>query len=132
MAAFTEITEPRLLLVEGEDDEQFFRALVAYMNESHVQVEEVGGKGNIRPVIKLIRNDPNFPTLESFLIARDADDDPVAAFQSMQDALDKAGLPVPPETSHVRRRGTASLRDDYAGWRQNRNARGRVSRIGVR
>jgi hypothetical protein len=89
------IEKPRLLIVEGKDEESFLGALIAHLGLTDIQVVEVGGKKNIRPMLKAIVKEPPFSKVEALGVTRDADTDPSAAFKSVKAALAAAGLPSP-------------------------------------
>ena len=90
------IVKPKLLIVEGRDEEEFFDALLENLEISDVQVAGVGGKTKIRPNLKTLKTtDPHFARVTSLGIIRDADKDHQAAFIAVQDALKAAGLPCP-------------------------------------
>jgi len=74
-----------LLLGEGKEEVRFFSALMQYLGILDIQVEEYGGKNNLRNFLRT----PilGFDKIGSLGITRDADDDPNAAFQSVRDAL---------------------------------------------
>jgi hypothetical protein len=89
------IEKPKLLIVEGKDEESFLGALTAHLGLNDIQVAGVGGKKNIRPALKAIVKEPPFSKVESLGVTRDADTDPKAAFKSVESALAGAGLPSP-------------------------------------
>jgi hypothetical protein len=96
------IMKPKLLLVEGRDDEEFFRAMLAELGINDIQVAGIGGKTKLRVNLKVLKmTDPSFSGLISLGIARDADTDAKSAFQSVQDALKNAGLSCPNKPMHV-------------------------------
>ena len=97
MAGRTPLTlsKPVLLLVEGTGDARFFTALLNRLGRDDVQVWSVGGKDKFRPFIASLPSLPNFASLNSLNVIRDADDNPGAAFQSVRDALRDAGFPGP-------------------------------------
>jgi len=90
-----EIKQPHLLFVEGKEDKYFFEALVEGMEVTNVQIEDYGGKDNLRKSLRALKTSHGFYRLASLGVVRDADEDPHAAFQSVRDALMGAGLPVP-------------------------------------
>ena len=98
------IEQPRLLVVEGDDEERLFRALFAHIEgkdgikTDDIQIINVGGKDNIRRDIQVIVNDRNFNAVSSIGIVRDADDNADNALRSVQGALNDAGL-TPPDTA---------------------------------
>jgi hypothetical protein len=89
------IARPKLLIVEGSDEENFFGALLKHLEITDVQVAGIGGKSRIRPRLKALVNDADFIQIVSLGIIRDADVDPKTAFQSIRDALKNTGLPFP-------------------------------------
>lgn len=91
----TEITKPRLLVVEGEDEKRFFEALIAHIELQGIQVLPIGGKRCLRQNLKALTLSPRFAEVISLGIVRDADENPAAAFQSVSDALQAVNLPVP-------------------------------------
>ena len=91
-----ELNKPVLLLVEGPDDARFFAAFLTRLGRDDVQVWAVGGKSKFRPLIANLPSLPNFASLNSLNVIRDADDDPVSEFRSVRDALQYAGFPAPP------------------------------------
>ena len=90
-----EIKKTKLLIVEGKEEVRFFEALLKHMNIDSVQVEETQGKPKLQSFIKTLPVVPNYETVESIAIICDADADPGSAFQSIIDALKKAGLNCP-------------------------------------
>lgn len=91
------ITNPYVVLVEGKEEELFFAAILRTLNlQDQVQILPIAGKTKLPQSLKTLRNAPNFHTVTSLGIVRDADSDSQAAFQSVCDALAKADLPVPP------------------------------------
>lgn len=91
-----EIKEPHLLVVEGKDEEKFIGALIKRLTlPAPLQIFGIGGKTQLRGNLKALTLSPNFSTVDSLGIMRDADEDPAAAFQSVCSDLKNAGLPVP-------------------------------------
>ncbi len=94
---FQGIEQEKLLLVEGIEDARFFDAFLRKgLGKAEVQVAKVDGKGNFRRFISdtLVKAD-NFSSLRSLGVLRDADENPDRAFDSLQGALQDAGLPAP-------------------------------------
>ena len=89
------IEKSKILVVEGKDEENFFEALLQYLNLTDIQVMGIGGKTQIKGNLKALVKSPNFTNVTSLGIVRDANDDPSAAFQSVCEALKDAELPVP-------------------------------------
>ena len=86
-----------MLLVEGQDDYQFFQRIIERRRNEGIQVIPYDGKDNlgnflVNALVPRLRS-PN--TVKAIGITRDADDDFARAFQSVGDSLRLAGLPVP-------------------------------------
>ena len=94
-ATWQEIAGPHFLLVEGADDKQLFLALFRSIGIESVQVEQCGGSPRMRGAIGLISSDRNLHKIRRLGFVRDADDDPAAAFRSVQAALRDYDLPIP-------------------------------------
>ena len=91
-----EITESKLLLVEGRSDERLCVSLLKRIRIRNVQVIDVEGKGKFRARLNAIASSPDFrSTVRSLGIMRDADKNKDNAFRSTHDALVSAGLPAP-------------------------------------
>jgi hypothetical protein len=86
---------PKLLLVEGKDDECFFCALVEFLQIEDIQVAGVGGKGQFRGQLQAIIKDDDFSKVISLGVIRDADNNPEDAFKSVRDSLRAVGLTPP-------------------------------------
>lgn len=95
MAEPKQITQPKLLVVEGKEDELFFDALIKHLKLNDIQILAIGGKQELRKHLGAMVKTTGFNNVVSLGVVRDADDDPQAAFQSVQDALRAANLPVP-------------------------------------
>ena len=91
------ITCPYLLVVEGKDEENFFKALLRKIDVDDFQVLPIGGKTRFHDRLKALRDTSKFQECEilSVGIVRDSDGDKQAAFDSVCSALAIAGLPVP-------------------------------------
>lgn len=102
----TRIKSNRILMVEGNHDEQFFEKLLDYMGfgKGDIQIIIAEGKGNFGPMIKLLSNpiSPKKITRIGFVRDADADEHPAhSAFQSICSHLEKNQLPVPKTMSEV-------------------------------
>jgi hypothetical protein len=95
MGAWTEIVRPRLVLVEGKDEVNFFAAFCEKRGLPDVQFMEYGGKSNLSSFLYTVPKLRNFSTVRGLAVIRDADSDSSAAFQSITSALKRAELPVP-------------------------------------
>lgn len=90
------IHSPVQLLVEGNDDKNFFEALSTYMGiDNCIQVQNFGGSNRLRKFLAGFVLEPKFRTVKRIGITRDADDNAQGAFTSVCDSLRNAGLPVP-------------------------------------
>ena len=92
-----EIKHPKLLIVEGKEDELFFSAFCHHLGLNDIQVLSIGGKTNLPSNLKALKKATNFSQVTALGIIRDADEDANAAFQSVCSALQHAGLPKPPK-----------------------------------
>jgi hypothetical protein len=91
-----EITEPNLLLVEGDDDELFFRALMKAHGLQDIQIINAKGTSKFETKLKVLSSSPQFRTrVVSLGVVRDADRNLDIAFKCVTDALESANLPVP-------------------------------------
>ena len=97
---FGDVEKDKLLLVEGVSDARFFNAFLRDgLNQTNVQIAQVGGNQRFRPFLsQILKNAGNFRELLRLGIISDADTNPAAAFQRISDALACAGLPVPPQS----------------------------------
>lgn len=89
------IRKSHLLLVEDKDCVGFFRALVRAYRITQVDVRCYEGKSNFRDHMPLIQKADGFIDLVGLGIVRDADDDPLRAFESVTSVLAKCSLPRP-------------------------------------
>jgi len=67
------ITKPKLLLGEGQDEVEFFEALLRYLKIEDIQPLQYEGKPNFRRGLETIVQTPDFHTVTSIGITRDAD-----------------------------------------------------------
>lgn len=91
------ITKPLLVMAEGPGEARFLSCLFEALGLPHDQFEfrDYGGKDNMRNVIGAIVKMETFKKVRAVLITRDANQNPDAAFQSIQGALKANNLPVP-------------------------------------
>ena len=87
------------LLVEGNDQLNFFEALTKHLSIPSVQVSNFGGVTDLREFLSSFAKARNFEKIRSIGIVRDAEKSAGSAFQrafqSVQSALGNAALPVP-------------------------------------
>ena len=91
--------KPKRLIVEGNDDRNFFQALVAHLSMDDVSVRSHDGKDKLKSYLDALVTATEFDDVRSLGIVRDANGCANSAFQSIQDCLCDAGLPVPPEVA---------------------------------
>ena len=96
MAQPKEITSRVQLLVEGNDQRNFFEAFIKHLSLADIQIRNFGGVNELRAFLLALANAPGFrEAVQSVGIVRDAETSAQAAFQSVQSSLENAGLPVP-------------------------------------
>lgn len=84
------------LLVEGNDQRNFFEAFIDHLSLADIQIQNFGGVTDLRPFLSILVKRSGFrETVQSVGIVRDAETSAQAAFQSVQSSLSNAGLPVP-------------------------------------
>ena len=83
------------LLVEGNDQRNFFEAFVKHLSLDNMQIQNFGGVDELRSFLLALATAPEFRTVDSVGIVRDAEASGESAFQSVQSSLANAGLPVP-------------------------------------
>ena len=89
------------LLVEGNDQGNFFRAFINHLAIEEIQVRNFGGVPDLSRFLRAFVNEPGFrESVQSVGIVRDAEGSAASAFQSVQSSLKEVGLAVPerPET----------------------------------
>lgn len=89
------LTQPKLLIGEGQDEVYFFDAFIQYLGLTGIQTEHYGGKNNLGKYLKEFRLRPGNHAVVSLGITRDADTDVDSALQSISGALTAIGLAVP-------------------------------------
>jgi hypothetical protein len=89
------IEQPHLLLVEGIDDAKFFEALLEHLNLKDIEIWPIGCGRKFKEGLRLLTMLSGFERVISVGIIRDADNDPVAAFDSVSQALRDNGLSAP-------------------------------------
>ena len=93
----TGLSRRKQLLVEGNDQRNFFEAFARHLGLADaVQVCNFGGIDELRGFLAAFVRMPDFGSVGSVGIVRDAEGSEDAAFRSVQSSLDNANLPVPP------------------------------------
>ena len=88
-------SKPKLLLVEGRDEELVLGALLRHLGIYDVQVQNYGGKNRLGYFLATVTGEPNFDRIRSLGIVRDADDNAHSALESVQSSLRNVDLPIP-------------------------------------
>lgn len=83
------------ILVEGNDQRNFFEAFISHLAIANIQVQNFGGVDQLRDFLEGLVDVTGFQAVKSVGIVRDAETSAQAAFQSVQSSLSNAGLPVP-------------------------------------
>ncbi len=84
------------LVVEGNDQFNFFGAFVEHLSLTDIQVQNSGGVSELRAFLAAIAAEPGFGEwVERLGIVRDAEADADGAFESVRHSLRNAGLPTP-------------------------------------
>jgi hypothetical protein len=92
----TIISKPKVLAVEGKDDQFFFEALAKFLNLTDIQVVAMQGGFPLKAKIASVKNITTFEkTVSSFGVAIDANTDYKATLGSLKNALSSLGLAVP-------------------------------------
>ena len=90
------IERKKQLLVEGNDQRNFFEELVGRLSLSAIQLQNYGGVNELREFLRVFAAMREFAKVGSIGIVRDAERKPaVSAFDSVRSSLKRANLPVP-------------------------------------
>jgi len=96
MARPKEINSRIQLLVEGNDQRNFFEAFIEHLSLADIQVQNFGGVNELRDFLLALVSAPGFrETVQGVGIVRDAEASAEGAFQSVRSSLRNAGLSVP-------------------------------------
>lgn len=82
-----DVKEPKQLLVEGKDQQNFFQAFVRHLSLPHIQVQDFKGVTQLRDMLLGIVSNTDFDSVTSLGIVRDAERSAPSAFQSVQDSI---------------------------------------------
>ena len=84
------------LLVEGNDQHNFFGEMVKHLKIEDLQIQNFGGVNDLKSFLRVMVKQSGFhDTVRMLGIVRDAETSAPSAFQSVQSSLHNAGLPVP-------------------------------------
>jgi len=90
-----EIEKENIIIVEGNDDEEFIRKFLEYEEIEDFQVINLGGEKKIKSTFPLIFTRPNFDKIKKLGIIRDANSDSRAKFQSCKHHIENNNLVAP-------------------------------------
>ena len=89
------ITYEKILLVEGNDAFQFFKALLRYLNLlSDIEIRNFGGVNDL-DFLETLRITDGFDQVTSLAIIRDAENNAASAFDSVCHILRQTGFDIP-------------------------------------
>ncbi|MDJ1173460.1 DUF3226 domain-containing protein [Roseofilum capinflatum] len=74
----------KVILGEGKDEQLFFSGLIKYLGLEDIQIENYGGKGNLKKFLKTVPLMPGFSSVVALGITGDADDSFTSKSQSIQ------------------------------------------------
>ena len=89
------ISKKKVLVVEGQDERNFFEALLEHMGITDYEIHSVDGKDKFKNVLPALVRTTGFSDVEVLAVIRDADEDADAAFKSIKNILKKEGLKPP-------------------------------------
>lgn len=95
------ITSDIQLLVEGNDQRNFFEALVKHLKLPDIQIRNFGGVTELRGFLAAFVNMEHIANVRRIGIVRDAETSAASAFASVQSALANAGLPMPSQPANL-------------------------------
>ena len=89
-------TKTRLLVVEGKDEEVFFKELLKYLDfPDIVDIRGSNGKDKFKGLMQAFTITSGFKNIEKIAVIRDADNNADDAFKSVTDTLKKIQLNTP-------------------------------------
>ena len=83
------------ILVEGRDLKGFCEGLVHHLALKNLQIQDFGGIDQLETFLPALIKMPDFSSVTSVGIVRDAEKNAASAFASVRGCLKHAGLPVP-------------------------------------
>ena len=99
MKPLQKIKNQKLLLVEGQDEEVFFKNFLKKKNIDDIQIMSSGGKERFKKIFPQITKDDSFDKLSSLAVIHDADEDAQATFKSIRSVLQNNKLKSPDKIS---------------------------------
>ena len=84
------------LLVEGNDQRNFFKALTKHLSVPNIRIQNFGGVDELREFLSGFAGIPNFAKVRRMGIVRHAETSANSAFRSVRSALRNTHLPAPP------------------------------------
>ncbi len=93
------IKSQKLLLVEGKDEEAFFKILLERKRINGIDIMSSGGNRQLQTLFPGIKKAPGFDELSSLAIIHDADMDARQAFQSIRSVLKNNDMKSPDKIS---------------------------------
>ena len=88
------IEEEVQLLVEGNDERNFFEAFAEHLGLPNVQIQVLDGKDRLRDFLETLARVTAFRRVRSIGIVRDADESADSAFQSVRTSLGNANAAI--------------------------------------
>ncbi len=96
------ISYSKVLLVEGRDAFEFFKAMLRHLGLlSEIEIRNFGGVDELADYLDALMITPGFSGVTSLGIVRDAETDADSAFRSVCSALMKSGYRVPSQPTTV-------------------------------
>ncbi len=89
------------LLVEGNDADAFFEAMIRHLSLENLQAQNFGGVAELSTFLPAFVKLSNFSRVTKIGIIRDAEDSAAGAFDSVRGSLERAGLTVPDAIGHL-------------------------------
>ncbi|MBU4201309.1 MAG: hypothetical protein L6455_10655 [Kiritimatiellae bacterium] len=89
------IQKQKLLIVEGNHEDDFFEAWFKQLGITDIQCMPIGGKTKFGDNIQALVRQAQFRSVNTVVVVRDGDDNPAGAFQSVCNSLQSAGLAQP-------------------------------------
>ena len=108
MAMPTRIATDIQLIVEGNDQRNFFQQFCQHLTLNGIEVHDFGGVNELKNYLPAFVNIPGFGDVTRLGIIRDAEHNAASALQSVQSVVKNAGL-LPPDHVQGFAAGTPSV-----------------------